>query len=87
MMKWFDNFEEFEEDLITNKIQRFQHPKMEVVFLLNNNNGSDTDMRVGPSFFTTPPHSFMVVVKVTTVYIKMSYSTITQINTALHRQS
>ena len=85
MMKWFDNFEEFEEDPITNKIQRFQHPTMEVGFLLHNNNGSDTDMTVGPLFLTTPQHSFMVVGKVTTVYIKMH--TVTQMNTALHRHS
>ena len=50
MMKWFDDFEEFEEEPITAKIQRFQHPTMEVGFLLHNNNDSDTDMTVGPLF-------------------------------------
>ena len=58
---------------------------MEVAFLLNNNNGSDTDMTVGPLFLTTPQHSFIVVGKVTTVNINMH--TVTEINTALHRQS
>ena len=58
---------------------------MEIGFLLNNNNGSDTDMTVEPLFLTTPQHSFMVVGKVTTVNINMN--TVTEINTALHRQS
>jgi len=51
MMKWFDNFEE---DSITNKIQRFQYPPMEVGFLLHNNNDSDTDITEGIFFNNTP---------------------------------
>ena len=74
------------EDPITNKIQRFQHPTMEVGFFLNNNNGSDTDMTVEPLFLTTPQHSFMVVGKVT-ITVNINMNTVNEINTALHRQS
>ena len=74
------------EDSITNKIQRFQHPTMEIGFSLNDNNGSDTDMTVGPLFLTTPQHSFMVVGKVT-ITVNINMNTVNEINTALHRQS
>ena len=74
------------EDSITNKIQRFQHPTMEIGLLLNNNNGSDTDMMVGPPFFLNNTPTFIYGGwEFTTVNINMN--TVTDINTALHRQS
>ena len=75
------------EDSITNKIQRFQHPTMEIGFSLNDNNGSDTDMTVGPSFFKQHPniHLWWLGRLHTTVNINMN--TVTEINTALRRQS
>ena len=56
---------------------------MEVGFLLHNNNGSDNDLTERTLFLTTPKHLFMVVGKVTTVYINMSYCH--SYNTVIHK--